>query len=171
MHELVVVAVDPKDPGRRAVEEAAVLARAHEADLLVLVAYPDRLNGREAQVRDAAPFDQQWRLSPGSLAEEVAQAAVGRARPHAGDGVRIRTRCEPGRPARVLSSVVREQGADLVVVELTGGHGPTAMTPRLARSLERKTGCEVVVVADGGAPLPVPVAVPAPEASVDPLPA
>jgi nucleotide-binding universal stress UspA family protein len=148
MHDRVVVAVDPRAPGTRAVEEAAVLARSHEAELVVVVAYPTRPTVAERRALDDAPFDQHWRLSPGSAAEVVAGEAVQRARAFAGDA-RIRTRCEPGRPAAVLSAVAAELGADLLVVELTGTHGPSAITPRVARALERKAPCAVVVVADG----------------------
>lgn len=169
MHDRVVVAVDPRAPGSRAVEEAAVLARSHGAELVVVVAYPTQLTVAERRARDGAPFDQQWRLSPGSSAEVAAGEAVRRARAFAGDA-RIRTRCEPGRPAAVLPAVSVELGADLLVVELTGTHGPSAITPRVARALERKAPCAVVVVADGpDAGLVVPA--PDPDAGIDALPA
>jgi nucleotide-binding universal stress UspA family protein len=144
-----MVAVDPRSAGQRAVEEAAVLARSHEAELVIVVAYSNKLTSKQRRDVEETPHDQVWRLSPGSLAEAAAQAAVERARPFAGDAVKIRTRCEPGRPTPVLASVSRELGADLLVIELTGGHSPSTVTPRVAKALERKAGCEVVVIAEG----------------------
>lgn len=149
MHERVMVAVDPRSPGRRAVEEAAVLARSHEAELVIVVAYTNHLTPRERRDHDDAPHDQQWRLSPGSLAEAAAQQAIERARPFAGDAPRIRACCEPGRPAPVLAAATREHHADLLLLELSGSRGLTAITPRVARALERKAACEVVVITDG----------------------
>ena len=149
MHERVVVAVDPRSPGNRAVEEAAVLARAHGAELVVAVAYPNQLTTSQRGDRDGAPTDEQWRLSPGSIAEAAAQTAVRRARAFAGDDVRIRTRCEPGRPASVLAELTRDLDADLLLVELSDTRGASAVTPRVARSLTRKAACEVVLVGAG----------------------
>lgn len=168
VHDRVMVAVDPRSPGKRAVEEAAVLARSHGAELVILVAYPTHLGTEEKRERDRAPHDQQWRMSPGSVAEEVAQGALRRARSFAGPGTKVRTRCEPGRPASTIAAAAREHGVDLLVVELTGGRGPTAITPRVVRALDRKAGCEVVVVTDAtGAGLLVP----APGSSIEALPA
>lgn len=149
MHERVVVAVDPRSPGDRAVEEAGVLARAHGAELVVVVAYPNQLTTAQQAARDGAPTDEQWRLSPGSVAEAAAQGAVERARRFAGDGVRIRVRCEPGRPVPVLVAATRELRADLLLLELSGRRGASAITHRVARALDRKAGCEVVLVGDG----------------------
>lgn len=168
MHDRVVVAVDPRSTGTRAVEEAAVLARSHGAELVIVVAYPNQMTTRERLAKEDAPFDQQWSLSAGSLAEGAARSAVERARRYAGEAVRIRTRCEPGRPAAVLTELSNDLRADLVVVELSAGHGPSAITPRVVRHLERKAHGEVVVVTDtSSATHPVPAVVP----GAEPLPA
>lgn len=162
MHERVVVAVDPREPGTRAVEEAAVLARAHGAELVVAVAYPNQLTTAQRRERDGAPTEEQWRLSPGSIAEAVAQAAARRARAFAGDEAAIRTRCEPGRPAAVLAALTHDLAADLLLVELSHRRGAGAITPRVLRGLERRAACEVVLVGAGPA---LPAALPLPGTS------
>ena len=168
MHDRVMVAVDPRSPGNRAVEEAAVLARSHGAELVILIAYPNQLTTAEKRRRDDAPHDEQWRVSPGSLAEGIARDALRRARPFAGDATRIRTRCEPGRPIGVIAATAREHDVDLLVLELTGGHGATAITPRVVRALDRKAGCEVVVITDGTG---TGMLVPTPGSGIEALPA
>lgn len=158
MHDQVMVAVDLRSPNHRAIDEAAVLARSHEADLLVVVPYPSTLTFTERAAADAAPHDQHWRLSPGSRAEDAANDAIVRARRLAGPSVRIRTRCEPGRPADVVLGLAEELRPDLLVLGRSAHRSKSAFTPRVLRSLEGKAACEVFVV-DANRPTVAPATV------------
>jgi nucleotide-binding universal stress UspA family protein len=154
MHRRVMVAIDPRTTPGPAVEEAAVLARAHAAELVIGVAYADRKTSEERRIYAEAPARHQWRLSPGVLAEHAANAAVERAREHAGDSVVIRAHCEPGKTVQVLMQMVEDLEVDVLVLDVRPGHGAYALTPRAAKALARKAQCEVAG-AGVGAALPV----------------
>ena len=155
MHRRVMVAIDPKTTPGTAVEEAAVLARAHEAELVIAVTFSSKRTLKDKQLYDETPPDLQWRLSPGSLAEDAANAAIERARAYAGESVVIRAHCEPGKAVPTLTQMVADLDIDLLVLDVQRGHGAFALTPKAARAIARKADCEVA--ANGvGNPLPVP---------------
>jgi nucleotide-binding universal stress UspA family protein len=93
----ILVGTDTSARAERAIEEAARLARAEDAELIVLyVKLP-------ADAREV--FDPQKPADPGRYLNEL------RSR-----GQRARIRTEEGDPADRIVEIAREEGADLIVV-------------------------------------------------------
>jgi nucleotide-binding universal stress UspA family protein len=148
MYNRVIVGTDGSETATRAVEAAAVIARAHGAELVVAHAFPARLTGTQQAAQADAPDEMKWRLSPGALAEAVTETAAQRAHRVVGVGpvLRIRRRCEPGPPIPVLLRLVDELDPDALII----GNRDMPLRIRLhrsvARTLVRKATCDVVVV-------------------------
>ena len=146
MYERVLVGTDGSPTATRSVEAAARLAEAHRAELVIAHAFSARPSRSQALAWHDAPEAHRWRLSVGSIAEATAVAASERARDAVDDEVSIRTRCEPGRPARVLLELIDELDPDVLVL----GNKDMARwirQPRsVSRTLSRAASCDVVLI-------------------------
>lgn len=104
--EKILVGTDTSSRAQRAVDEAAALARARDAELLVLYVKPP-LDAREVFDPDRLPdpdtyLARLWERFP---------------------GVKLRTRTESGDPAETIVEVADEEDADVIVVGNRGVHG------------------------------------------------
>ncbi len=106
MIRTVLVGTDTSPAATLAVEQAGTLARAHDAELVVLYVRP--------------PVDAREVFDPAALPDVDAylDEVVGRL-----DGVKVRTRKEVGDPAETICDVADEEGADVIVVGNRGTRG------------------------------------------------
>ncbi len=106
MMQKILVGTDTSASADLAVEAAAELARAHDAELVVLYVKPP-LDAREV-------FDPR-KLPDASRYLEAMAARF--------DGVKVRTRLETGDPAEAVCDVAEGEGVDTIVVGNRGTHG------------------------------------------------
>ena len=102
----IVAGTDASPAATLAVEEAAALARASDAELVVLYVTPP-LDAREV-------FDPAGLTDAGTHLAQLARRY---------DTVKVRTRYESGDPAETICDVAEEEGADVIVVGNRGTHG------------------------------------------------
>lgn len=102
----VLVGTDTSPAATLAVEEAGRLARAHDAELIVLYVQP--------------PVDAREVFDPAALPDVDAYLGdvTGRM-----DTIKVRARKEAGDPAETICDVAEEEGADVIVVGNRGTHG------------------------------------------------
>lgn len=102
----IMVGTDTSPAATLAVEEAAQLARAHDAELLVLYVRP--------------PVDSREVFDPGGMPDvdrhldELAQRLT---------DVKLRSRQETGDPAETICDVAEQEGVDVIVVGNRGTRG------------------------------------------------
>ena len=106
MVQKILVGTDTSASADLAVEAAADLARAHEAELLVLYVRP--------------PLDAREVFDPRKVPNPTGYLGSIRAR---FPGVRTRTREAAGDPAAVICEVAEQEAADVIVVGNRGTHG------------------------------------------------
>lgn len=102
----ILVGTDTSAAATHAVDEAAVLAQANDAELVVLYVRPP-LDARQV-------FDPGRMIDPTSYLDDVA-------RRH--EAIKVRTLEESGDPAETICDVAEEEGADVIVVGNRGTHG------------------------------------------------
>jgi nucleotide-binding universal stress UspA family protein len=146
MFERVLVGTDGSVTATRAVEAAALLARAHGSVLIVGHAFSPRQSWEQQQAWAEAPEESRWRLSVGAVAEATVQAAIERAHGASGFGLRVFGRCEPGRPIPVLLAMVDELDVDVLVIGNRDMRARLHLGRSVGRSLTRRAECDVVVV-------------------------
>ncbi len=102
----IMVGTDTSPAATLAVEEAAQLAQAHDAELLVLYVRPP-VDAREM-------FDPAGMPDVDSHLEGLTQRLA---------GVKLRTRQEAGDPAETICDVAEKEGVDVIVVGNRGTRG------------------------------------------------
>lgn len=106
MIQKVLVGTDTSTAADLAVEAAADLAKAHDAELLVLYVKP--------------PLDAREVFDPSKMPDPVAYLdRIGERFPD----VKTRTRSEAGDPAETICDVAESEAADTIVVGNRGTHG------------------------------------------------
>ncbi|HXF36244.1 MAG TPA: universal stress protein [Actinomycetota bacterium] len=106
MIQKLLVGTDTSAAADLAVETAAALAGAREAELLVLYVRP--------------PLDAREVFDPGKVPDPEAYLAR---MPSRFPAVKVRTRAEAGDPAETICQVADEEGVDVIVVGNRGTHG------------------------------------------------
>ena len=138
----IVVGTDGSDTAARAVGHAAELAAATDATLVVVTAYSDSGDERDAS---SAPADVQWALTASAGAEELARSGVELASGAGGRSGRART--ARGDPTSVLLQVAAETEAGLIVV---GSKGMTSasrfVTGSVPNALSHHADRDVLIV-------------------------
>jgi nucleotide-binding universal stress UspA family protein len=102
----ILVGTDASDSADLAVEAAARLAAAQDAELLVLYVRP--------------PLDAREVFDPAQMPNADAYMTAIRERYN---DVKVRGRVESGDPAETICDVAEEEGADVIVVGNRGTHG------------------------------------------------
>ena len=102
----ILVGTDMSDAATLAVDEAGLLARTHDAELVVLYVRPP-VDARQV-------FDPTGVPDPDSHFEGLADRL---------SGVKFRTRREFGDAAATICDVAEEEGVDVIVVGNRGVHG------------------------------------------------
>lgn len=106
MIQKILVGTDTSSAADLAVEAAADLARAHDAELLVLYVKP--------------PIDAREVFDPGKLPDP--NGYLDRM-PMRFPGVKVRGRVESGDPAETVCDVAEAEGVDTIVIGNRGTHG------------------------------------------------
>ena len=135
MTESIIVGTDGSDTARRAVAEAARLARALGAEVHVVSAYEPL---RVARVRGeslAAPPDA---IVDSTLAQ--ACAAIRAA------GVTAKDHSVRSNPADALLGVAAEVGASMIVVGSQGMHGGKRLLGSVPNTVSHRARCSVLIV-------------------------
>jgi nucleotide-binding universal stress UspA family protein len=142
MFKTIVVGTDGSDTAGKAVTQAAELARAVGARLLLVSAYEPVSAGRLREEVQQVPADVQWMVNPREDVDATLQQAVEFA-----DGVQAETFARQGDPADAILDVAEEQGADLIVV---GNKGMTGAKRFLLGSVPNKVShhapCSVLII-------------------------
>lgn len=126
----ILVGTDASAAATIAVEEAAVLARAHDAQLVVVSVRP--------------PVDAREVFDPSGLPDVAAHFSdlAGRL-----ENVKIRTRHEYGDPAEILCDVAEDEGADVMVVGNRGTRGKRRwFLGSVPNAVVQHAPCSVLVV-------------------------
>jgi nucleotide-binding universal stress UspA family protein len=125
----ILVGTDTSARAERAVEEAARLARAEDAELVVLYV---KLPVHAREVADPGkPADPQAYLD--RLARRF-------------EGVGARARIEPGDPAAKIVEVAAEEGARMVVLGNRGVHGRRWLPRSIPLVVATRSPCSVYIV-------------------------
>lgn len=146
LYERILVGTDGSTTAAVAVEAAARLARTHDAELVVAHAYPSRLTPAQQRAWLEVPEETRWRLSTGSIAEDIVNVEVRRAEKETSGAVAVLGRTEPGRPVPVLVGLIDELDPDAVVVGNRDMVGPIGARRSVGRSIAAKASCDVIII-------------------------
>jgi nucleotide-binding universal stress UspA family protein len=132
MFKTIVVGTDGSDTAKKAVSQAADLAKAVGASVHLVSAYEPVASSRLREESQEAPEDLQWMINPRedvdatlSEAAEVLKQA----------GVEVETYARQGDPADAILDVAEEKDADLIIV---GNKGMTGAKRFLLGSVPNK---------------------------------
>lgn len=142
-YQLVAVGTDGSDSSYRAVDRAATVAADSGATLLIISAYHPAKNTADAE--RALGEDAAYHVVGSSPAEEALRTAKERA---SAKGVgEVETIAKEGDPIEVVTSVVTDRKADLLVI---GNRGLNSLSGRLLGSvpqgISRKAPTDVLIV-------------------------
>lgn len=140
----VVVGTDGSETAARAVAQAAALAAADGARLVVVTAYTPGKGPAHDVDPDAVPADIRFALTDRVQAEELVEAARVEAR--AVGAPKVVVQALPGHPAEVLMEAAKDFDADLIVVGSRGlsGHAHFILGS-VAASVAHHAPCDVLV--------------------------
>lgn len=140
----ILVGTDGSPTSLLSVKEAAQLAKASNAELVILCAYQPLDVATIEKWKAEAPAELSWRFTGSAVAEEAATKGVTAA---AEEGVKARTRVEEGEAADTLINAAETEGADLIVV---GNRGMSGATRFLLGSVPNKVShhapCDLMIV-------------------------
>jgi nucleotide-binding universal stress UspA family protein len=145
MYGSIVVGTDGSDTAKEAVRQAAELAKAMGASVLLVSAYEPVPESRLRHEQQEVPTDVSWMVNP---REDVQAVLDGEAERVKGVGVDdVETFAREGDPADAILDVAEEKGADLIVV---GNKGMTGARRFLLGSVPNKVShhapCNVMIV-------------------------
>jgi nucleotide-binding universal stress UspA family protein len=143
-YRTIVVGTDGSESSYLAVEKAGWLSWDEHATLYIACAYhPDERSG-SARQRDILR-DEAYQVTGSTPTFEVLRTA--RERAIAAGASQVVERAVVGAPADALLALVKEVGADLLVI---GNRGLNTLTGRILGSvpadIARKSGCDVLIV-------------------------
>ena len=145
MYGSIVVGTDGSETAKEAVRQAAELAKAVGAAVLLVSAYEPVPEGRLRQERTEVPEDVSWMVNPREDVQAVLDDEAERLK---GSGVgEVETFAREGDPADAILDVAEERNADLIVV---GNKGMTGARRFLLGSVPNKVShhapCNVMIV-------------------------
>jgi nucleotide-binding universal stress UspA family protein len=144
-YSLIVVGTDGSDTSLNAVDRAAALAADAGATLLITCAYFPADSKSVAHDQDVLGADAAYQVVGSAPAEDTLRTASDRAK--AAGATTVETRAVEGKPGDMLKSVVKDVGADLLVV---GNVGLNTLAGRILGSVPldvvRHAGVDVLVV-------------------------
>jgi nucleotide-binding universal stress UspA family protein len=140
--ERIMVAIDGSPDANRALDAAAALANATDAELVIL-----NIGGEisSAEMRRLASTDGDLSKRLKAIADEILKQGGKRAKRHGVDIVRLQ--CEWGDPAETIIATAKREKADVIVV---GRRGRGRLSALLLGSVSQKVAslapCMVMVV-------------------------
>jgi nucleotide-binding universal stress UspA family protein len=145
MYGTIVVGTDGSDTAKEAVRQAAELAKAVGASVLLVSAYAPVSEARLRQERQAVPEDVSWVVNPREDVQAVLDEEAERVKGIGGG--EVETFAREGDPADAILDVAEERNADLIVV---GNKGMTGARRFLLGSVPNKVShhapCNVMIV-------------------------
>jgi nucleotide-binding universal stress UspA family protein len=129
VREAIVVGTDGSETARRAVAEAARLARALGAEIHIVSAIDPRPSSATAR---SGEFVQ------ATLA--AAAAGIGT------DDLPVHTHASAGSPAEALLEIAEAVGASTIVVGNRGMHGAKRVLGSIPNTVSHRAGCNVLIV-------------------------
>jgi nucleotide-binding universal stress UspA family protein len=145
MYGSIVVGTDGSETAKEAVRQAAELAKALGASVLLVSAYEPVPEARLQQERTEVPTDVSWMVNPREDVQAVLDDEAERIK---GEGLSVvETFAREGDPADAILDVAEEKNADLIVV---GNKGMTGARRFLLGSVPNKVShharCNVMIV-------------------------
>ena len=145
MYGSIVVGTDGSDTAKEAVRQAAELAMAVGASVLLVSAYEPVPESRLQRERTEVPADVSWMVNPREEVQAVLDEEADRVKQA---GVQeVETYAREGDPADAILDVAEERQADLIVV---GNKGMTGARRFLLGSVPNKVShhapCNVMIV-------------------------
>ena len=139
----IVVGTDGSDTSLRAVDRAGGIAKDHDAELLIVMAYEPATKDEVRVAADALKGDAY--LAVGSApAEGTLRTAASRAR--AQGATKVDTLAVRGEPVEVLDKAVANSGADMLVVGNVGIHSLAGrLLGSVPTSIARRSGVDVLI--------------------------
>jgi nucleotide-binding universal stress UspA family protein len=137
MGDAIVVGTDGSDTAKRAVAEAARLAKALDADLHVVSAYEPLRGARSTGGESTGPLPDAIVDSTLAQAEAVVRLSE----------VPVHTHAVRKEPADALIDVAGDVGATMIVVGNQGMHGAKRVLGSVPNSVSHKARCNVLIVA------------------------
>lgn len=140
----ILVGTDGSAPSLKSVREAARLAKAFGAELLIVCAYGALDQGTVNRWREEAPEEISWRFTPSTIADEaIAKGQTAAAE----EGVEARMLTEQGEAAEALIQVAEHEDADLIVVGNRGMTGPTRfLLGSVPNKVSHNAPCDVLII-------------------------
>ena len=143
-YKRILVGTDGSEPSLRSVREAAALAKAFGAELVVLCVYQTVDQATLERWKEDAPVEMSWQYSPTSIAEQ----SVEKGRRAAEEmGVGAKTLIAEGEAGEMLIRTAEQEDVDLLVV---GNRGMAGATRFLLGSVPNKVShhapCDVLIV-------------------------
>jgi nucleotide-binding universal stress UspA family protein len=137
MGDAIVVGTDGSETAKRAVAEAARLAKALDADLHVVSAYEPLRGVRSAGGEEIGPLPDA--IVDSTLAQAAAVVRL--------TEVSVQTHAVRKDPADALIEVAGQVGATMIIVGNQGMHGAKRMLGSVPNSVSHKARCNVLIVA------------------------
>ena len=145
MYRAIVVGTDGSDTAKEAVRQAAELANAIRASILLVSAYEPVPEARLRHERTEVPEDVSWMVNPREDVQSVLDEEAERIK--AAGVPEVETFAREGDPADAILDVAEEKQADLIVV---GNKGMTGARRFLLGSVPNKVShhapCNVMIV-------------------------
>jgi len=140
----IVVGTDGSPSAERAIEQAAALAAADGARLVVVTAYQEGEGPAHGVPADEVPEDIRFVLSDRIQAEEL--AARGRVMAHEAGVGSVVVQAIAGEPAAAVLEAARDYAADLIVVGSRGlDHHAHFILGSVAASVAHHAPCDVLI--------------------------
>jgi len=144
MFDSIVVGTDGSDTAKKAVSQAADLAKAVGGSVHLVSAYEPVSGSRLREESKEAPEDLQWMINP---REDVDSTLADAAEELKKAGVDVDTYARQGDPADAILDVAEEKDADLIIV---GNKGMTGAKRFLLGSVPNKIShhapCSVLII-------------------------
>jgi nucleotide-binding universal stress UspA family protein len=143
-YKKILVGTDGSPPSLKSVREAAFLADAMGAELLVMTGFQPADQATLERWKDDAPAEIAWRFSATSGAEEAVERGLATAKEMGIDATSV---IEEGEAGEALIRVAEREGVDLMVV---GNRGMTGASRFLLGSVPNKVShhapCDLLIV-------------------------
>ncbi|HEX9546231.1 MAG TPA: universal stress protein [Acidimicrobiales bacterium] len=140
----VVVGTDGSQTAAIAVQSAAQMAAAFNAELLIVTAFQPQPVER---VDEDVPEDIAWRITDSAVAEDHAVEAAQIALKQGLASKQIHALSERGDPATALVRVAEERGGDVIVVGSRGMSSPSRfLLGSVPNKVSHHAPCDVMIV-------------------------
>jgi nucleotide-binding universal stress UspA family protein len=143
-YQSIVVGTDGSDTAKKAVEEAAELARQGGGELHIVMSAAAVPESRLRSERAGVPDDVAHTVNPN---EDTEAELREQAEMYEGDGLKVHTHAKSGDPADAIIDVAEANGADLIVVGNKGMTGAKRFfLGAVPNKISHHAPCSVLIV-------------------------